>query len=346
MLAWDDCWAWPDEELRHGFGAPRRDSELDGARGLACAYACRLRFRGLVGNRGRGRPRRAGRSLAAAPGGGPGAFPPPSSPRSTPRPSLAWCRRPPSHRRRREIARPQARRTWTRRLARRARRPVFPAGAARHIGHLAPCVRVAAAADSAGLLTIGEHDPWQTPTPVLGAAGLHYALPRPPRWRAPRAGGGAAAAGCATRGRGDRPGPALPPATHPAFGLSATDLSDELLAAPTAASRCRARGGLQPQPREPRWRRSFTHSVLQRPSDRYSSSLHCRHQGLPPTIGKESKCPLATSSCELLLVKSSRSSSSWSDLDPLHESSPTSSATMKCRWRKAFWSSFLVFIPS
>jgi TrmH family RNA methyltransferase len=46
----------------------------------------------------------------------------------------------------------------------------------RNMGNLGACVRVAAAADAAGLLTIGENDPWH-PDAVRGAAGLHYALP-------------------------------------------------------------------------------------------------------------------------------------------------------------------------
>jgi TrmH family RNA methyltransferase len=38
------------------------------------------------------------------------------------------------------------------------------------------CVRVAAAADAAGVLTTGDNDPWH-PDALRGAAGLHYALP-------------------------------------------------------------------------------------------------------------------------------------------------------------------------
>ena len=46
----------------------------------------------------------------------------------------------------------------------------------RNMGNLGACVRVAAAADAAALLTIGENDPWH-PDALRGAAGLHYALP-------------------------------------------------------------------------------------------------------------------------------------------------------------------------
>lgn len=45
----------------------------------------------------------------------------------------------------------------------------------RHLGNLGACVRVAAAADAAGLLTVAGQDPWH-PDAVRGAAGLHFAL--------------------------------------------------------------------------------------------------------------------------------------------------------------------------
>jgi RNA methyltransferase, TrmH family len=46
----------------------------------------------------------------------------------------------------------------------------------RDLGNMGACVRVAAAADAAGLLVSGGHDPWH-PDALRGAAGLHYALP-------------------------------------------------------------------------------------------------------------------------------------------------------------------------
>jgi TrmH family RNA methyltransferase len=54
----------------------------------------------------------------------------------------------------------------------------------RDLGNMGACVRVAAAADVAGVLTTGSHDPWH-PDALRGAAGLHYAVPvarveRPP----------------------------------------------------------------------------------------------------------------------------------------------------------------------
>lgn len=45
-----------------------------------------------------------------------------------------------------------------------------------HLGNLGAAVRVAAAADAAGVLTTGPHDPWH-PSALRGSAGLHYALP-------------------------------------------------------------------------------------------------------------------------------------------------------------------------
>jgi TrmH family RNA methyltransferase len=46
----------------------------------------------------------------------------------------------------------------------------------RTMGNLGACVRVAAAAGAAGVLTTGPNDPWH-PDALRGAAGLHYALP-------------------------------------------------------------------------------------------------------------------------------------------------------------------------
>jgi TrmH family RNA methyltransferase len=99
----------------------------------------------------------------------------------------------------------------------------------RNMGNLGACVRVAAAASSAALLTIGENDPWH-PDAVRGAAGLHYALP-------------AVAAVERAPGEEGRPllaldpeGEEIDPAEIPArailaFGTERHGLSDELLAA-------------------------------------------------------------------------------------------------------------------
>jgi len=49
----------------------------------------------------------------------------------------------------------------------------------RTMGNMGACVRVAAAADAAGVLTTGGNDPWH-PDALRGAAGLHFALPVAP----------------------------------------------------------------------------------------------------------------------------------------------------------------------
>jgi TrmH family RNA methyltransferase len=46
----------------------------------------------------------------------------------------------------------------------------------RDLGNMGASVRVAAAADAAGVLTTGSHDPWH-PDALRGAAGLHFAVP-------------------------------------------------------------------------------------------------------------------------------------------------------------------------
>lgn len=46
----------------------------------------------------------------------------------------------------------------------------------RNMGNIGACIRVAAAADAAALITTGENDPWH-PDAVRGAAGLQFALP-------------------------------------------------------------------------------------------------------------------------------------------------------------------------
>ena len=46
----------------------------------------------------------------------------------------------------------------------------------RDLGNMGACVRVAAAADIAGVLSTGSHDPW-APDALRGAAGLHFAVP-------------------------------------------------------------------------------------------------------------------------------------------------------------------------
>ena len=123
----------------------------------------------------------------------------------------------------------------------------------RDLGNLGACVRVAAGADVAGVLTTGRHDPWH-PDALRGAAGLHYALPvchllawtRCPRRDRPL---------LAVDPDGDPLEPAeLPERAVLAFGSERCGLSDELTARATAREHPHARGRLEPQPRHVRRR--------------------------------------------------------------------------------------------
>jgi TrmH family RNA methyltransferase len=99
----------------------------------------------------------------------------------------------------------------------------------RDLGNMGACVRVAAAADVAGVLSTGSHDPW-APDALRGAAGLHFALPV------------ARIAQLDELGHGERTLLALDPGGEPiapaelparallAFGTERYGLSDELLA--------------------------------------------------------------------------------------------------------------------
>jgi RNA methyltransferase, TrmH family len=61
-------------------------------------------------------------------------------------------------------------------LAGERRAPVVLLEDPRTMGNMGACVRVAAAAEAAGVLTTGSNDPWH-PEALRGAAGLHFALP-------------------------------------------------------------------------------------------------------------------------------------------------------------------------
>jgi RNA methyltransferase, TrmH family len=95
----------------------------------------------------------------------------------------------------------------------------------RTMGNMGACVRVAAAADAAGVLTTGEIDPWH-PEALRGAAGLHFALPvvrveAPPACDRPLV---------AVDPEGDGLDLAeLPPRAILAFGTERHGLSEELL---------------------------------------------------------------------------------------------------------------------
>ncbi len=61
-------------------------------------------------------------------------------------------------------------------LGAEGRAPVVLLEDPRHFGNLGAVIRVAAAAEAAGVLTTGRQDPWDS-VAVRGSAGLHFALP-------------------------------------------------------------------------------------------------------------------------------------------------------------------------
>jgi len=113
----------------------------------------------------------------------------------------------------------------------------------RDLGNMGASVRVCAAADIAGVLTTGGHDPWH-PDALRGAAGLHFALPV------------ARVSGLADLRGGGRPLLAVDPDGEPmdadaldpravlAFGTERDGLSDELLQRADARIRIPMREGV------------------------------------------------------------------------------------------------------
>jgi RNA methyltransferase, TrmH family len=96
----------------------------------------------------------------------------------------------------------------------------------RNIGNLGACVRVAAAADAAGLFATGFNDPWY-PDALRAGAGLHFALPVTTIEELPTSDRPL----IAIDPDGDDLRPAeLPPRAILAFGTERDGLSEELLA--------------------------------------------------------------------------------------------------------------------
>jgi TrmH family RNA methyltransferase len=121
----------------------------------------------------------------------------------------------------------------------------------RDLGNIGACVRVAAAADVAGVFSTGVHDPWD-PAALRGSAGLHFALPvaHLPERELRRVSG-------TPQSRGhDRPLIALDPDGEPlhpaqlparailAFGAERQGLSPELLACADAQVSLPMRAGV------------------------------------------------------------------------------------------------------
>lgn len=96
----------------------------------------------------------------------------------------------------------------------------------RHFGNLGAVIRVAAAAQAAGVLTTGRQDPWD-PVAVRGSAGLHFALPVARLMELPASDRPL----LALDPGGEQLDPELvPPRALLAFGTERAGLSDDLLA--------------------------------------------------------------------------------------------------------------------
>jgi TrmH family RNA methyltransferase len=110
-------------------------------------------------------------------------------------------------------------------LAGPRRAPIVLLEDPRTMGNLGACVRVAAAADAAAVLTTGTNDPWH-PDALRGAAGLHFALPVAAVGQLPRTGRPL----IAIDPEGDDLRPAeLPPGAILAFGTERHGLTPDLL---------------------------------------------------------------------------------------------------------------------
>lgn len=125
-------------------------------------------------------------------------------------------------------------------LAGRGPQPLVLLEDPRTMGNMGACIRVAAAAGAAGVLTTGPNDPWH-PDALRAAAGLHFALPVAALAQNPSMAREKRQAGLDQLPRGDRPLVAIDPGgedLHPAelpprailaFGTERYGLSAELL---------------------------------------------------------------------------------------------------------------------
>ncbi|MDW5595597.1 TrmH family RNA methyltransferase [Conexibacter stalactiti] len=126
-------------------------------------------------------------------------------------------------------------------LAGNVARPIVLLEDPRHLGNVGAVVRVAAAADAAGVVTTGARDPWDSAA-LRGAAGLHYALPV---GRADDGFDPAPRPLVALDPDGDPlPAAAIPPGAVLAFGTERHGLSDALLARADARLRIPMRDGV------------------------------------------------------------------------------------------------------
>jgi RNA methyltransferase, TrmH family len=125
----------------------------------------------------------------------------------------------------------------------------------RTMGNMGACVRVAAAAGAAAVLTTGPNDPWH-PDALRGAAGLHFALPVAALAPCSSIRGGKRQGGAGEMDLGDRPLIAIDPEGEDlyaadvrqrpilAFGTERYGLSEELLQRADARLRIPMRAGV------------------------------------------------------------------------------------------------------
>lgn len=119
--------------------------------------------------------------------------------------------------------------------------PVVLLEAPRRLGNVGACVRVAAAAGAAGVLTTGAADPWH-PDALRAAAGLHFALPVA-RVEETASFGDRPLVGLALGGEPLAPG-VLPPRAVLAFGTERDGLTDALLSRADARVEIPMRAGV------------------------------------------------------------------------------------------------------
>jgi RNA methyltransferase, TrmH family len=110
----------------------------------------------------------------------------------------------------------------------------------RNMGNVGACVRVAAAAGAAAVLSTGRNDPWHADA-VRGAAGLHFALPVARVSQIPT--GDRPLVAIDPDGQKLRPRD-LPPGAILAFGTERYGLSDDVLAAADSRLRIPMREGV------------------------------------------------------------------------------------------------------
>lgn len=118
----------------------------------------------------------------------------------------------------------------------------------RDLNNVGACIRVAAAAEAAGVIVTGRHDPWHADA-IRGAAGLHYALPVLWCTQPPFGEGGCLPSSerplVALDPDGeDLKASGLPPRALLAFGSERQGLSEELLHAATHTLRIPMRAGV------------------------------------------------------------------------------------------------------